>query len=405
MNDAVFSQPNTYDKHHTLPLPAGYLGLHFSYTVPCELRRIDKESPIRDETVEHVGRLAFHLSIPNKIDIDGALDHKTVTSLLSQYPNIPDRKLMFKNKNDPLFVSDDNPPQGLVTTTVLPTGPIHASFRSSRGVFKTYNRIYVVSSKMKFEFPVGHFVSKLIIPNLFELEGGLQTPDMLLQTLNHFWGVPNRKIVFQKEFPRGGVSTKILLPKGPTGILFYSDFEDKSGLPVVSTVLVESSAWQLNVPVDHTIKKVIIPNEITIERMGRRTVERVMEDYSEVEGRIIVLQEFRRDIPKAGATITLTLPTGPLGIVLASLGDCLWIKRVKADSQLLYKIPAGYCVESFVIPGELELMGIEEVLSATYLSQILNDSSHISDRVLVLQQNKKDVRKRCNGTRFERELV
>jgi len=399
MDDAI-----TYDKHHTLPLATGYLGLHFSTSVPCELLRVDDKSPIRFETLEHVGRLAFHLSIPNKIDIDGSLDNETVESLLSEYPNVSDRKLMFKSKGDPIFISGGS--SRLVTTTVLPKGPIHASFKSSRGIIKSLNRIYVNSSNMKFEFPIGHFMSKLIIPGQFEVEGGLQTPELLFETLNHFSDVPNRKIVFQKHFPRGGVRTKIVLPKGPTGLLFYSDFEDTSGLPVVSTVLVGSSAWHHHIPVDHTITKVIIPNQITIERMRTHTVEQVIDDYPEVEGRIIVLQEFRRDISRAGATITLTLPTGVLGITLSSRpDDCLWIQRVKEGSPLLHKIPAGYCVDSLIIPGELEFIGIEELKSAPFVAQKLKEYSHICNRVLVLQQNKKDVRKRCKGTRFERELV
>lgn len=401
MSDAVLSRHDPYEKYHVLPLPAGYLGLHFSNSVPCEIKCIDDESPIFDSTVQCLGRLAFHLSIPNKVDIGGALDNATVESILTEYSNIPDRKLIFKNRCE-------KSRQWLVTTTVLPTGPIDASFRSSRGLFKSRNRVCIENapSNKSFEFPTGHFVKKVIIPNQFELEGGIQTPKKLLQILNHFSEIPGRKIVFQKDFPRGGVCTRVTLPKGPTGLFFYSALNNTSGFPVVSLVLVASSAWRMNVPVKHLVKKLIIPNEITVERMGHVTVERLLNEYSEVDDRVIVLQEFRRDIPAGGSKITLTLPIGELGIIFSSHDrDGIWIRKINPTSQLLYKVPPGYYIESLVIPGELELIGIEEMICASYLTNKLEESSHIPHRILVLQQHKRDVKKRCSGTRFQRELV
>jgi len=295
---------------------------------------------------------------------------------------------------------------GLVTTTVLQKGPIFsASFRSSRGVFKSLNRIFVEKTNIQYEFPLGHFVAKVIIPDQVVIENGIQTPELLFKTLDHFSETPGRKIVFQKEYPRGGTVTSVTLPRGPTGLLFFSDYDDTSSLPVISTVLSGSSAWRLNVPVNHVLKKLIIPNEMTIERMGFATVEAVLNDYSEVDGRIIVLQELIRDISRAGATVTVTLPTGKLGVTFKSIRDELWIEEVNANSQLLGKVPCGFYVESLVIPDELELIGKDELKNATYLSEKLNESTHISHRILVLQQDIKDVKKRSIGTRFNPEFV
>merc|ERR1719491_2798543 len=145
MNFAVLPQHDAFNKYHTLPLPAGYLGIHFSDTVPTEIRRIDDESPILDSTVQCLGRTAFHLSIPNKLDIDGALDNVTVETILTEYSDVPDRKLVFKNR-------DESFDQGVVTTTVLPTGPIDASFRSSRGIFRSRNRVYVEKAPPNMNF-------------------------------------------------------------------------------------------------------------------------------------------------------------------------------------------------------------------------------------------------------------
>jgi len=405
MNDVVRRQQNTDDRpDNVLALPAGDLGVHFSETVPCEISRIDEKSPILDSSLQFLGRLAFQLSIPNKIKVHGAIDNVTLEAILTTYSNIPNRRLMFKNRNE-------CSKQGLVTATLLPKGPIaEATFRSSRkgatSLKRLYPRVYVESAppNMDYEFPVGHFVKKVIIPNLFELENGISTSEMLKEILDHFAEVKGRMIVFQKEYPIGGTVTNITLPKGPTGMLLSSDIDDSS-LPVVSTVLGGSSACQLNVPVDHIIKKLIVPNEITIERMGRTTIERVLNDYSEVDGRIIVLQEFHRDISTAGATVAITLPTGRLGIVFNSYRGAIWVVEVKEDSQLLNKIPRGFYVESLVIPDELELIGKEELREATYFSDKLKESSHISHRILVLQQNKKDVKKRHNGKELKRELV
>jgi len=402
IDGAVRSQQNTCDKHNILTLPAGHSGLHFSNTVPCEICRIDEDSPIFSSSLQLIGRVAFQLSIPNKVDIHGALDNETLEVVLKRYHNVPNRKIMFKNRQE-------CSKQGLVTTTVLPEGSINkkASFQSSRGLFASLNRVYVENSwaKETFEYPVGQFVKKVIIPNHIVIENGIRTPKLLLQTLNHFSKIPGRKIVFQKEYPRGGTVTSITLPIGPTGLLFYSDYDDKSSLPIVSTVLVGSSAWKLNVPVDHVVKKLIVPNEITIERMGCVTVEKVLNDYSEVDGRVVVLQEFHRNIPRVGATITITLPTGRLGVVLTSDRGTLWVSKVRANSQLLEKVPVGYYVESLIIPDKLELIGIEELRNAVYIQEKLNESSHVSHRILVLQQDKKDVKKRRFGTRFKSELV
>jgi len=400
MEDVVRSQQNTYEKDNILALPPGpNLGVHFSKTVPCEICRIDEESPIFSSSLQFIGRIAFQLLIPNKIEIYGALDHETLMAILTAYSNIPNRMLTFKNRKEVCK-------HGLVTTTVLQKGPIFsASFRSSRGVFKSLNRIFVEKTNIQYEFPLGHFVAKVIIPDQVVIENGIQTPELLFKTLDHFSETPGRKIVFQKEYPRGGTVTSVTLPRGPTGLLFFSDYDDTSSLPVISTVLSGSSAWRLNVPVNHVLKKLIIPNEMTIERMGFATVEAVLNDYSEVDGRIIVLQELIRDISRAGATVTVTLPTGKLGVTFKSIRDELWIEEVNANSQLLGKVPCGFYVESLVIPDELELIGKDELKNATYLSEKLNESTHISHRILVLQQDIKDVKKRSIGTRFSPEFV
>jgi len=399
----LLSQQNAIESPLTLALPAGHLGVYFSSTVPTEICRIEEESPLFNSSLQFIGRLAFHLSIPNIIDITGALDNATLETVLAAYSHVPDRKLMFKNRGE----SSD---QGIITTIVLPTGPINASFRCARGFFRSRDRVYVASntiigSDANYQFPVGHFVEKIIIPNHLVLEGGIRSPEILYQTLNRFSEVPNRKIVFQKDAPTGGLCTKITLPKGPTGIQFYADFVDTPRLPVVAEVLVGPSALRCYVPVNHTVKELVIPNEITMERMVCKGVEKALTDYSEVEGRVIVLQEFRRDISSAGTKITVTLPIGGLGLVIKSYLNYIWIATVKADSVLLQKVPAGYYVESMIVPGELELIGIEEMESATYLSQKLNEFSHVSHRVLVLKQFKYDIQKRHSGIRFKNEFV
>jgi len=130
--------------------------------------------------------------------------------------------------------------------------------------------------KMNLEFPIGHYVEKVIVPNHLVLEGGVRTPERLLQTLDNFAMVPGRIIVFRTDIPKGGSVTKVTLPRGPTGLKFCSDVDDMSGLPIVSTVLEGSSAWHLNVPINHIVEKLIIPNKIMIERTELRFYRKIV---------------------------------------------------------------------------------------------------------------------------------
>ena len=387
-----------FNNKMVLALPAGHLGVHFSNTIPCEICRVENDSPIFESTLQCIGHLAFHLSIPDRIEIYGALDNVTLETILAANSNSPNRKLIFKNKGD---ISD----QGVVTTTVLPTGPIDASFQTS-GFFPSRHKIFVekAGSNMNFEFPIGHFVEKLIIPNQVVIEGGIRTPDRLFRTLNHFASVPGRKIVFQKNIPRGGTTMTFTFPKGHTGLMFYTD-SDVKALPVVSKVLVGSSSWQLNVPPDFIVEKLIVPNEISIERMSRKVINQCINQFSEVEGRVLVLKEFHRDVSKAGATVMISLPTGELGVVFKSHKGVIWLADVKKNAQIKRKCPVGYFVESLVIPGELELIGIDELISATFLGGKIKESSHVSHRILVLKQYRKDVGARNCGTRYNHEIV
>jgi len=405
IND-IPSQKDDSEKQLVLTLPVGHVGVHFSNTVPCEISRIESTSPIFESTIQFIGRIAFHLEIPNKINICGALDNVTIETILMTYAHEPNRKLMFLKRGDGLlrYITSG---EAIITTTVLPMGPINASFRSTKRFFPSRNRIFVESAgpNMHFEFPVGHYVEKVIIPDHVVLEGGIRTPDRLLQILDHFAKVPGRKIVFQNEIPRGGVTSTAILPKGHTGLMFCSKLDTKSNLPVISTILIGSSAWRLNIQSGHTVEKLIVPNEITIERMESKIVERVLNDFSAVEGRVIVLQELHRDIPKTGASVTITLPTGTLGVVFKSCRGDLWLAEVKADSQIQRKCPIGYYVESLLIPGELELIGKNETQNASFFSEKLKESVHVPHRIIVFKQKKEDVRIRENATMFDHDIV
>lgn len=363
--------------------------MQFSKTVPCEIRRIDEESPIFESGVQCLGRLAFYLSIPDKLDIYGPLDNVTLEKILTAYPNIPNRKLMFKKRGE-VFK------EGIVTTTILPTGPINATFRSSRGLFAYHNRILVkktTATEMNFEFPAGHYIEKVIIPDLVVIEGGIRTKSRLLQMLNHFAQVPNRKIVFQKKIPKGGVITKITLPVGPIGIVF----DEKLGLPIISMVFHGSWAERLNIPNGYFVEKLIVPNKIAIERMHCDGFEQIFNHFSDIEGRMLVLQEVRNDIPNTGATVTISLPIGNLGVVFRCTSGYITVARVNASSPLKEIITVGYVVERFVIPGEFELVGLGTMTASTF-TDTLRQFSNVPFRVLVLKQFKKQVQHNASYT-------
>jgi hypothetical protein len=207
------------------------------------------------------------------------------------FVHIPNRKLTFKGKNG---IPDTN----VVTTTVLPTGPILASFRCQNHIFPSNNRVLVTSSgSSNFSFPVGHYVSKVIIPNQFVIEGGIRTPQRLLQMMNHFSDVQNRKIVFEKNIPQGGPRTIITLPKGAVGMTICPFKRD---LPIVSNIFEGSTSCQRYVPVHHVIDKMIIPNEVTLERMDAKFVHRIWNYYSNIDDRIIFLRESHRENSREG---------------------------------------------------------------------------------------------------------
>jgi len=200
-DDVLLTRKNGYSKFDILVLPAGHLGLHFSDTIPSEIERIEDKSPIFDSSIEHVGRMVFRLSIPNKIEIQGAIDGVTLDTILNAYSDIPNRVLIFKNRGEILT-------RELTTTTVLPTGPVHASFRRSRGLLKSQVYVERAPPNMNFEFPVGHLVKEVIIPNR-DVGSQIQTTEMLRHTLDRFENYTNRKIVFQKVISKGKITTKI----------------------------------------------------------------------------------------------------------------------------------------------------------------------------------------------------
>ena len=70
-------------QQHTLSLPAGNIGLHFSKTVSCEIQSINKESPILNSSINFLGRVVSRLYIPNRVEICGALDNITIESILA----------------------------------------------------------------------------------------------------------------------------------------------------------------------------------------------------------------------------------------------------------------------------------------------------------------------------------
>ena len=284
-----------------------------------------------------------------------------------------------------------------MTTTVLPLGPINNGtklFRSSRGLFAYHNRILVkkqpssnTNASENFEWPANHYIDKVIIPDLVILEGGIRTKAQLLQTLDHFAQVPNRKIVFQKKIPRGGVNTKITLPLGPIGIVF----DQKQGLPVVSMVFHNSWGEKLNIPVGYYVEKLIVPNAIAIERLSNDTFEPIFNHYDNIEGRTLVLQEIRNDIPNTGGTITLRLPTGDLGIVFRSTKGYITVARVNPTSPLQRAVKPGYVVGRFVIPGEFELVGLGSMTASTF-TDTLRQFAGVEMRVLVLKERRGEVR-------------
>jgi len=391
----TWDDTNFTDIDNTLLIPPGPTGLHFSPTAPHVLQRIDADSLITEHSIQFIGRIAFRLLVPDKISIRGALDDVAIETILAGSEDIADRKLMFKDRG---MVPDDN----LVTATVLPTGPVYASFPETNGYIKSANRVFVErgAPKMNYEFPIGHFVQKIVIPHQFEYEGAIRTVDMLRDMLDKYKDVEGRKIVFHKELPRGGPVINVTLPTGPTGILFYADITDPSELPMISSILAPSG---LDIPIDYVVGKLIIPNEITMERMECAHFEEVLNKYSEVEGRTIVLHPSRKSIGTHGTKITLTLSSGSLGLVIKSFRDTFWVAKVKDESKWIRKVPAGYYLESLVIPGELELMGKDDMRNATYLSVKLKEYENIDDRIMVLQQNKEDITKYNNGT--QRRLI
>ena len=71
-----------------------------------------------------------------------------------------------------------------------------------------------------------------------------------------------------------------------------------------------------------------------MEMMSCEAVQNVLDDYSNVDSRVLVLRELRRKINGTGAKITLALPCGQLGIVFNGDSDAIWIREVKSQSRI-----------------------------------------------------------------------
>jgi len=169
-----------------LTLPAGHsFGIQFSETVPCEIRLIDEDSPIFEESFKCLGHLLFRLSVPNKVDIQGQIDSTILENFLKMYSNTPNRILMFKKRSEPSN-------EGLVTTITLPTGPfIGAKFQCSKTFFARQHRVKVEKVTPQIcEIPIGHFVEQVIVPNPILIENVNSMEKM--QSLHRFSEVPGR---------------------------------------------------------------------------------------------------------------------------------------------------------------------------------------------------------------------
>jgi len=399
MSYLTLSKRKIVDTQVELNLPLGQIGVRFSNTVPCEICQIYETSPIYDSLCQFLGRVAYHLSIPDKLDIMGAIDSELLETILATYTNIPDRKLTF-------IARRENSNEGVVTTTTLPKGPIDATFRTKKSCFASRNRAYVAQAgeHMNFEFPTGHYVHKVIIPDHLLVEGGIRKTERLRQILEAFEDCPSRKLVFQKKIPKGGIRTEVVIPKGYLGVKFNVAYDDVSRLPVVSSVIDDSCAtWQLHVT--HVVEKLIIPNEITVERVGCTSFQKYLNNFSDVEGRVVVLKEFHKDIPNIGPKLTVHLPTGDLGLVFESAKDSIKIAQVTECSPVKDKVSCCNYVESLIIPGVLELIGKEEMMNATCLLETMNEFSHVEDRILILKQSEADVIKYRPAKPLKAEFV
>jgi len=375
--------PPVFDKDKQdaviLAMPTGSsLGLSFSNSLPCEINLIKENSPIIDEGIACLGRSVFRFSVPNTVDIRGSIKRDALIDCLKLYSNVPNRMIEFKTKGDQ-FLNQG----GLVTTTTLPTGPIDVKFKTSKGNLNNHGRVTVarVSPTKSHEYPLRHFVEKLIVPNRVVIEG-IHKRGRLLQALKHFSYVPGRTLVFQKrstDVPYVGIRTKINLPAGAIGVIFDEEYR----LPVVADVLSNTSGDKLDIPMRYFIESLEIPDKITIHRMECISFEQVLNRFSRVADRILVLQKYDIDIPNLGATVKLFLQTGYSGVEFVDSNG--W-PTVSKSSSCNYPI-IGFYVERLLIPGKIELMGMD----ITTLSSTLEQYSDVSQRILVLKEFKKDI--------------
>jgi len=342
-----------------LALPPGRpLGLIFSDWMPCEINLIKEKSPIIEEGITCLGRGVYRFFIPNQVDIRGAITKEVLMDCLKMYVNVPNRMIEFKNKSDLQLLQNHG---GLITTTTLPTGPMKEVKFSNEGYFNNqYGKVVVsrVSPQKIAEFPLGHFVEKLIIPNQVILEG-LHKAKRLTQALNHFADVPGRTLIFQKrsiDVPKIGTVTKIKLPVGPIGVIFDEDCR----LPMVANILPGSPAVKLNIPMCHYVESLLIPNQITVHKMGCISFEQILNQFSNVTGRILFLQESYQDIPNIGATVKIVLKPGSINLDLEfeETQDCVLVSNVLQSSQYKYPI-LGFYVERLIIPDKTELVGMD----------------------------------------------
>lgn len=202
--------------------------------------------------------------------------------------------------------------------------------------------------------------------------------------------------------------TKVMLPKGDTGLEFYSESADT--LPDISTVTAKSSALRLIIQPEHVLKKLIFPNYVTIDSFESLIVGKALKEFPKVEGRVMVLHDLHQGIYRAGRSVTITLPTGELGVLFfkSHRGD-IWLEEVKRDSQIyrqcLVSKLIGYYVESLVIPGQLELIGKDELQNVNFFLEKLKESAHVLNRIIVFKQKRNEVRNRQYGTRFDVEII
>eukprot|EP00548_Thalassiothrix_antarctica_P001887 CAMPEP_0194145386 /NCGR_PEP_ID=MMETSP0152-20130528/17290_1 /TAXON_ID=1049557 /ORGANISM="Thalassiothrix antarctica, Strain L6-D1" /LENGTH=756 /DNA_ID=CAMNT_0038845615 /DNA_START=62 /DNA_END=2332 /DNA_ORIENTATION=+ len=260
---------------------------------------------------------------------------------------------------------------------VLPMGKLGVMFKGSDRA---------IISRVKSGSPLSGIVPEGMAVDIVTIEDRdymeLNAND-LAELLSSTSEIPGRTMKLRdaantEEFSRLPDDIDVLLPTGKLGCTF-------SGTPPVAKSFKESSPIAGAIPPGMFVDKLIMPDGYSVSGLSTKELVKVLGQFSEEEGRIIVLKNMKSETPSPKEETfpeekTVVFPTGKIGISFKG-SKYARISRLHEGSPLVGKVYEGMILDSINIPGGSEFSG----MTAKECARVLVDTKMVGGRTAMFK--------------------